>query len=105
MKNESGEMEYFGKKDIAKTDRFTLQHEQDNLPFLVRAIELWEKSLGHIATPRDQKAANVGKTLKTMSKKPVVADGENSLFDLEHHIDNLIICGTRLIAMKQVPVY
>ncbi|XP_053372627.1 uncharacterized protein LOC123559935 [Mercenaria mercenaria] len=92
MKNENGELLYFGTGDLSANSRFTLQQEQDNLPFLVRAIELWEKSLAH----KSQKSSKGG---EKVSKETTIS--KENLFGLEHHIDNLIMCGTRLIAMKQ----
>lgn len=99
MKNDTGEIEYYGKGDISENSRFTLQQEQDYLPFLVRAIELWEKSLGP-SKNGGQRSSNAAKSGK--GRKSEVIEATETLFGVEHHVDSLILCGTRLIAMKQV---
>ena len=57
---------------------FTLATEKPYLAYLHKAVELWEKSLGSGA----------------------VFDG----IDLDSHIEAIVACGTRLIAIKQVGV-
>ena len=90
MKNENGDVEYFGTADISADSRYTVQQEQDNLPFLVRAIEMWEKGFSHKPQKSGDKVCKKG------------TDIDEKLFGLDYHIDNLLLCGTRLIAMKQV---
>ena len=55
---------------------FTLATEKPYLIYLHKAVELWEKCLGSSA----------------------VIDG----IDLDSHIEALVACGTRLVAIKQV---
>ena len=55
---------------------FTLATEKPYLKYLHNAVELWEKCMG--------------------------SGTENDGIDLNSHIEALVACGTRLIAMKQV---
>ncbi|KAL4228695.1 Separin [Mactra antiquata] len=101
-KNEVEDKNIFLAWNIDDDKGFTLQDELKNLPFLVRAIELWETDLKNEITPTNKKTKQRGKKKETTKKRESTDDEtDEQVFDLTHNIDCLIMCASRLLTMKQ----